>query len=553
MMLRLDARPRLWIWLVPCLTAIAIWMVVAETAIRPSSLILESTPMLNRLAWWLLPPLIFIASLFTGQWALASSRLNVVETQQQQQAEEEAAQKAQAAQAVADAKAHQQFALEIRSVGVTVDRFRQMKLWQRIDEINNPWQNVLVQDAQAYAWSGEERSTINDQRGNKTLENALRLWVERWPIPALVADGNGRGINRILWAQNGSGLAIHMFTGLGKHKGEGGDVLVEQLFRFFDENPTLPAAVLLSFDSQEDIRGYFSKDARFIPTMPDSMSAILVTRTDRVNQFIRPYVVDVPYNINMDDTKYDVIKLWNFYFETQRAYKKTPNHFDKMPTEYWNEQVKTLIGQVDPNAGQGGMIPFWHQGKEGFKPTPWVPVRWTKWQLEDEYDRAPLVGYLHRPIEVKLNGDIHQQTQAMANGWKAALATLPDGQAPQWLFYDTGGNDKRVIPFSSAMALADTPHRLDFSDAKHSYNLTRRVADTGASSPFIQLALATMRSYDKGGVSATVNLRQDGRASIIMVSPPSAAEKAKNKPNDYNGGPAPDPSKPYDPFVEKRL
>ncbi|MBA4709090.1 type VI lipase adapter Tla3 domain-containing protein [Aquitalea aquatica] len=523
-----------------------------ETAIRPSSLIMESTPMLQRLAWWLLPPLLFIATLFTSQWALASSRLNAAEAQQQQQAEEEEAQKAQAAQAVADAKAQQQFALEIRSIGVTVDRFRQMKLWQRIDEVNNPWQNVLVQDPQAYPWDDHERDLINTQRANKTLENTLRLWVERWPIPVLVSDGIKMRTNRILWAQNGSGLGIHMFTGLGAHQGEGGDVLVQQLFRFFDENPTLPAAVLLSFDSQEDHPPYGRKE-RFIPTMPDSMAAILVTRTDRVNQFIRPYAVDVPYDINKNDTKYDVIKLWNFFFPAERAYTAANKGQQVMPTAYWNEHAKTLISQVDPNAGQGGMIPFWHQGKEGFKPTPWMPVRWTKWQLEEEYDRAPLVGYLHRPIEVKLTGDLHQQTQAMAVAWKAALATLPDGQAPQWLFYDTAGNDKRIIPFSSAMALPDTPHKLDFSDAKRSYNLTRRVADTGASSPFIQLGLATMRSYDKGGVSATLNLRQDGRASIIMVSPPSTAEKAKNKPNDNNGGPALDPSKPYDPFVEKRL
>jgi len=37
-----------------------------------------------------------------------------------------------------------------------------------------------------------------------------------------------------------------------------------------------------------------------------------------------------------------------------------------------------------------------------------------------------------------------------------------------------------------------------------------------------------MRSYDQGGVSATVNLRQAERASIIMVSPPSEADKARN-------------------------
>lgn len=554
MSLRLSARPRLWPWLLPLLAATAIWMVVAETAIRPTSLILESTPMLHRLAWWLLPPLLFVATLFTCQWAVASTKLNAAEAQQRQQAAAEEAQRAHAAKAAADTKAQQQFALEIRSVAVTVDRFRQMALWQRIDEVNNPWQNVLVQDPEAYPWDSHERNLVNTQRANKTLENALRLWVERWPIPVLVADGIGIGHNWILRAQNGSGLGIHMFTGLGAHKGEGGDVLVRQLFQFFDENPTLPAAVLLSFDSQQNAREYFNKKGRFIPSLPDSMATILVTRTDRVDQYIRPYAVEVPYDIDKGDTKYDVIKLWNFFYRTYYdIYTKTPKAYNTMPTAYWNERVKTLIGQVDPNAGQGQYLPFWDGGKAGFKPSPWIPVRWTQWQLEDEYDRAPLVGYLHRPIEVNLAGDIHQQTEAMAAGWKQALATLPDGSAPQWLFYDTGHDDKRIIPFSSAMALKDTPHKLDFSNAKYSYHLTRRVADTGASSPFVMLGLASMRSYDKGGVSATLNLRQDGRASIIMVSPPSAAEKAKNKPNDYNGGPAPDPSKPYDPFVEKRM
>ncbi|WP_166642097.1 type VI lipase adapter Tla3 domain-containing protein [Paludibacterium purpuratum] len=507
--------------------------------------------MSQRLAWWLLPPLLLVLTLFGGQWALASATLNVATARQQQQLALEAEQHALVAKGVADAKAQQQFTLEIRSLAVTVDRYRQMKLWQRLDEIDNPWQNILDRDPNSYQWEARARRIVNTQRFNKTLENALRLWVERWPIPVLVTDGRGWGINQILKAQHGSGLGIHMFTGLASHQGDGGDVLVQQLFRFFDDNPTLPAALLLSTDSQEDYLG--GKDARFVPTMPDSMAALLVTRTDRVDQFIRPYAVEVPYKLNYHDKRYDVIKLWNFYFDAEEVYEKSPKAYTVMPTTYWNEQVKTLIEEVDPNAGQGQYLPFWDGGKSGFKPTPWIPVRWTKWQLQDEYDRAPLLGYLHRPVEVSLQGDRHQQTDAMVEGWRQALATLPDGQAPKWLFYDIGRDDRRIVPFSSAMALRTTPHALDFADAQTSYNLTRRVADTGASSPFVMLGLATMKSYRDGGVSATVHLRQDGRASIIMVSPPSDAEKAGNKPNSYNGGKAPDPAKPYDPFVERRV
>ena len=549
MSLRRIALPRIRPWLLFLLASFAIWIVVLETIIRPSAISLESTPMLLRLSWWLLPPLIFIFSLFTGQWALGSAKAEAAELKQQQ--ESELLQRATAAKAseAAKAKEQQQFSLEIRSVGITVERFRQMAIWKQLDKTNHPLKSMLSQNPDDYEWAWETRLLQTKMRANNAFENALRLWVERWPIPVLVADSNGWGADRILWAENGSGLGIHLFTALGAHQGEGSDKLVQQAFQYFDDHPELPAILLLSTDSQEHAIKPNVKDDRFVPILPDSIVAILLTRSDRVDQYLRPYAVDVPYNINKLKTQYDIIKLWNAYFDQERAYRKsTPKPFDTMPTSYWNEGVKTLISQIDPNAAQGGMIPFWNAGKAGFQATPWLPVRWTKWQIEDEYDRAPIVGHLHRPVEIDLKGknDAAKAT-AIATGWQQALATLPDGSVPQWLFYDTGADSKQVIPFSRAMSMESTPQPLDFSDAAHSYNLSQRIGNTGVSSPFVQLGLGTMRSYHKGGVSATVNLRQPERASIIMISPPTAAEKAKNKPNPHNTNHANDP----DPFVSK--
>ena len=548
MSLRRIALPRIRPWLLLLLVSFAIWIVVLETIIRPSAISLESTPMLLRLSWWLLPPLIFIFSLFTGQWALGSAKAEAAELKQQQ--ESELLQRATAAKAseAAKAKSQQQFSLEIRSVGITVERFRQMAIWKQLDKTNHPLKSMLSQKPEDYEWAGEARLLQTKMRANNAFENALRFWVERWPIPVLVADSNGRGLNRVRWAQNGSGMSIHLFTALAAHQGEGSDKLVQQAFQYFDDHPELPAILLLSADSQEhSLDGV--KDARFVPTLPDSIVAILLTRSDRVDQYLRPFAVDVPYNINMDKTQYDIIKLWNFYWDQKDTYRTSiPKSFDTMPTDYWNGEVKKLISQIDPNAAQGGMIPFWNAGKAGFQATPWLPVRWTKWQIEDEYDRAPIVGHLHRPVEIDLKdkNDAAKAT-AIAAGWQQALATLPDGSVPQWLFYDTGADTKQVIPFSRAMSMESTPQPLDFSDAAHSYNLSQRIGNTGVSSPFVQLGLGTMRSYHKGGVSATVNLRQPERASIIMISPPTAAEKAKNKPNPYNTNHANDP----DPFVSK--
>jgi len=504
--------------------------------------------MSHRLTWWLLPPLLVIGALFTGAWGVGGMRAQAAELLQQQQARQHADQQAAQAASAAQAQARQQFSLEIRSVGITIDRYRQMQVWQQLDQVNQPQKSILSQNPNDYEWAADTRSLQSDNRAANAFENAVRSWVERWPIPVLVADATGMGTLRLALVRQDAGLGIHLFTGLGAHKGEGADTLVQQLFQVFDENPELPAVVMFSDDSQENQPN--CKDARFVPTLPDSMVAILVTRTDRVNQFIRPYTVDVPYAINMDDTQYDVIKLWNFYWDQDTAHDKIPNSSDTMPSHYWNEKAKTLIAQVDANGSQGGLLPFWNNSKAGFKPSPWVPVRWTKWQLEDEYDRAPIVGHLHRPIEVNLAGKNEtQKAEAMAQGWKQALATLPDGSdKPTWLFYDPGTDGKQVIPLSRAMSQDGTPEPIDLSDHQHSYDLSTRIGNTGVSSPFVQLGLATMRSYHHGGVSATVNLRQPDRASIILVSPPTAAEKAHNQPNPND--PHYDPNDP-NPFVNR--
>uniref|UniRef100_UPI0025F59F39 type VI lipase adapter Tla3 domain-containing protein n=1 Tax=Iodobacter sp. TaxID=1915058 RepID=UPI0025F59F39 len=347
MSLRRIALPRLWPWLLLLLASLTIWIVVLETIIRPSAISLESTPMLLRLSWWFLPPLIFIFSLFTGQWALGSAKAEAAELKQQQ--ESELLQRATAAKAseAAKAKSQQQFSLEIRSVGITVERFRQMAIWKQLDKTNHPLKSMLSQNPDDYEWAGETRDLQTDKRANNAFENALRLWVERWPIPVLVADSTGMGINSIRWAQNGSGLSIHMFTALGAHQGEGSDKLVQQAFQYFDDNPELPAILLLSVSTAE-LKDRM-KDARFVPNQPDSIVAILLTRSDRVDQYLRPYAVDVPYNINMDKTQYDIIKLWNFYWDQKDTYRTSiPKSFDTMPTDYWNGEVKKLISQIDP-------------------------------------------------------------------------------------------------------------------------------------------------------------------------------------------------------------
>nr|WP_240794579.1 DUF2875 family protein [Azoarcus sp. DD4] len=474
-----------------------------------------------------MPPLLLASSLFTGLWFATGSKVIAAEHAPAQIAA------SQEAGSPSKLREDRRFSLEVRGVGLTLDRHRQHRIWETIDRRNDPYNSALSQASKDYEWSSMNRGQDYDKREADAFESALDGWVERWPIPVIVAGpvNHMQPAWRIGRGRQNGGMAIHLFTVVDQRQGEGADQLVSQLFDFFEQHPQLPAALLLSADSG-DLRPGRDRDERFVPAVFDSIVAVLVTRSDRVDRDIRPFTVEVPYDINLEDTEYDVIRLWNDYWDADTDYATLPDNQDTMPWQFWHQRQQKLIARIDPDGAQGTLAPFWKR-TSGFKPNPWVPVRWTKWQME-EYDNAPLLGYLHRPVEVPLDapsgpqGDRHRAT-AMAEGWKQALATLPDGNAPTRLFYDTAGEGRRIIPLALAMGAEATPHPLAIDDPANSYDLTRRLGNTGVSSPFVQLALALMRSYHQGGASATVNLREDARASIIMVRPPDDAQKAANR------------------------
>lgn len=397
------------------------------------------------------------------------------------------------------------FSLEVRGLGLTIDRYRQHRVWEAIDARNEPHQSALSQSPNDYQWSTMNRSQDYDKRAADAFESALNGWVERWPIPVLVAGpaNHMQPASHIGISRQQGGMAIHLFTVLDQRKGEGADALVNELFDFFDSHPHLPAAILFSADGL-DLRPGRQRDEYFVPDVFDSVVALLVTRSDRVDRDIRPFTVEVPYDINLEDTEYDVIRLWNDYWDADSDYGNLPDNHSTMPWQFWHERQQKLMARIDPNGAQGTLAPFWKR-TSGFKPNPWVPVRWTKWQME-EYDNAPLLGYLHRPVEVPLDapagpkGD-HARAAAMAEGWKQALDTLPEGTAPKRLFYDTAGEGRRIVPLALAMNAEANPHPLAIDDPANSYDLTRRLGNTGVSSPFVQLALALMRSYHHGGAS----------------------------------------------------
>ncbi|WP_321951767.1 type VI lipase adapter Tla3 domain-containing protein [Paraburkholderia bannensis] len=461
--------------------------------------------MTGRLRNWVLPPLVLVTMLSLGHAAFADAQIRLEDSAS--------------------------FTLEIRGLGMVVDRYRQGAVLGRLDE-TGPQGTLLSQNPRDYAWSRDDRSFAADQREGNALEYALRNGgIERWPIPTLVIGPSrneqdkdaDRIDSHLVSARQKAGLGITLFVQLGAMQANDSDSAIRMLFQAFEQHPELPAVLVLANDGVWT-RNYMGtpgaarpENGNTVPKQPDSIVALLVSRKDRVDRDIRPYVVDVPYKVNLTDTQYDVIKLWNYYWAQEKVFDKRNSGF--MTSTWWQQRLPELQAQVS-NRGPGD-----------FKPNPWVPIRWTDWQLK-QYDDAPLLGYLHRPVEVSfVDGEgvplkRPARVAKLKDGWAQAMGTLQEGQTPARVVFDPGSSADSWIVLTQA--LHGNPQNLDLDDAQEGFNTAQRVGDTGTASPWVQIGIAVMRGYEKGGTTATVNIRDSRRASIVMVSPPDDAYRQKH-------------------------
>lgn len=113
-----------------------------------------------------------------------------------------------------------------------------------------------------------------------------------------------------------------------------------------------------------------------------------------------------------------------------------------------------------------------------------------------------------------------------------ALDTLPDGQKPVRVFYDTTDNAEAEIALTNALHSLNTDGQgLDVGNVDEGYDIGRRLGNTGVSSALVEINLATIASYHDGGASAVVYAGSDGSLTVQMISPPDEARKAKNQQN----------------------
>ncbi|NWB93955.1 type VI lipase adapter Tla3 domain-containing protein [Pseudomonas agarici] len=439
----------------------------------------------------------------------------------------------------------QTFALEIRGAGLAVEGWQQSNIWRLIQEKNDNFVSIYSQNPEDYPDNAHSRTITAKINVRAASRHSAGEAVAYWPIPTFALgppkqpEDTGAATN-ILGARNGATLGVTLFLWQDADNTTHAQTMIERLFSFFDENQQVPQALIISRDGDVTRSGYRVAgtpgvpNGHYVPTIFESMTGLLVSRTDRVDRYIRPYALDE--KANNQDKSSSLGMLWAFYWASDRQFddwyeaaqraQGREDHYSPgtMSTAYWQAQLPALQYKLGNQYGPGGH----------FQASSWLPIRWTKGQLK-EFDTAPMLGYLHRPIKVPMTDADGQllkpalQALALQAGWERALATLPEGEKPVRVFYDSTDNIDGVITLHVALSHLNLDGTgLAPSNVNEGYDIGRRLGNTGVSSALVQINLATIASYQSGGISAVVYSGSDASATIQMVRPPDETSKARN-------------------------
>ncbi|MET3133619.1 hypothetical protein AAKU55_003909 [Oxalobacteraceae bacterium GrIS 1.11] len=533
--------------------------------------------------WIVLLPVAIVALFFGARWMSASKNVQATEQQVATQ------------QVVASDQSKREYVLEVIGLGVTLDKYRQGKLWEALQK-GSPYVTIREQDKEKYPWDAQEKTGISGGRSGDSLENGAQYTPMYYGVPvfnaqAPIADTtiadmpNDPNMGMAEGAES-SGMAWHLFVAGPRRFAERPDRILDDVFAFFDANPDVPYIVLNSEDSMGSRDGYrpmgapkLLKDGRYIPEMPDASTLFVLARRERVDA-VRPFVWDDPDNKVVQETlRWMYYDLKEFVPHPKRQQvTRTPAQVGADPVHHetsHNEQRTPLVSewleaaaafaQRPDMRGTGvvnvlnGVNPWVHRPPKEWKPTPWFPIPWNKDQLAT-FDRLPSLGFIHRPTFVKFT-DEHgkpltrrdEREKVLQAGWQEALRTLPEAErlkAPARIVMATGGNTDQLIALHSTLSAYAAQGGPEFDSAKSDQfiDTDKRLGNTGATTLFMQMAIGVMGSYRDGGVSAAVNLRDTNEASIIFISPPSEEKRKTQKhPSGgdvfaHHGTPAIDPA-----------
>ncbi|ETD37757.1 hypothetical protein U724_19890 [Pseudomonas chlororaphis subsp. aurantiaca PB-St2] len=410
--------------------------------------------------------------------------------------------------------------LDVLSIGMSLDVFRQGQAWQTLQEQSAKQPealhvgSILPMDPKKYPQTADDKDMAWTKRVADALELGLRNFVEKWPIPTITVV---RG-----WTPNTPNLRFtpgetsEMLTsmvnsyrtdaGLHWHRirnvqdgivcNDAPEGLVENLFQLFERNPDLPAVLVYNVEGISMAGALSSKDVTL-----RSLGAVAGPRQpDKLTDAMVAMVVGRPERVE-----------W---------------------LRYYAQFAKVNDNKVDPEFRGWG----WRKPAVEFQPSEFIPQPWTQRAFE-QWDALPVLAKIHRPVTVSLQrpdtGERLKRealTAQLAAGWQKAMDGLTP--KPARLFYDGGLNTAPLAELMPALKAAHSP--LDLLESRESYDLTQRLGDTGAASPFVGIALATMASYLNADTSIVMPMRRQDQATIISITSATPGKKPVSNPFGVN-------------------
>lgn len=128
----------------------------------------------QHLQWLLLIPPIVAATLLGSRW-LHSSKPMAVAKQQVQLATPTDQEK-------------REYVLEVIGLGVTLDKYRQGKLWEAL-QTGNAYASIREQDTKKYPWSSLDKAGTSGGRAGDSLENGALNTPMYFAVPIFNAEG----------------------------------------------------------------------------------------------------------------------------------------------------------------------------------------------------------------------------------------------------------------------------------------------------------------------------------------------------------------------------
>lgn len=548
-------RPIAWKYIVGAAIAfpvlLTLWLTFDLKVWHPELMDVDVETTMEKMRWFGVP-LAAVALLFGGNWVAASVKADARDREWQQKAQHLKEQEA----AAHAGTARREYTLEVLGLGITVEKYRQGKLWDVLQK-GSPFTSIREQDPKKYPWSETDKAGVTGARACDALENGANPSPMYWGVPSLAAMppapnpeyesteiDPGSGLTD---SADGTGMAWHLFVTATWVVGERPDQVLAKVFAFFDAHPDVPYVVLTAVDSavlHDRFRApgtpRMLKKGYFIPAMSDASAVFVLARRERVEP-LRPYVWDDPDNNYLQE---NLRRMYIRLSETVPTKEKLADpegkehHISRQPTAAeWLVAAaafakKPFFKKEEAGITLPGFRPWTNDPPKDWKPTPWFPVPWNRNQMM-AFDNLPSLGFIHRPVFVKF-ADEHgtpvtrrdARQHILEAGWQQALLTLPETQrakGPARIIGAFADHVEQRLAFEGMLDryAAQGGPEINTSKTAQFINTDLRFGNSGAATFFVQMGIGVMGSYLAGGTSAAINLRDPAGASIVFISPPT--------------------------------